>query len=195
MAIRKKTSTTKLPLDLLEKIAETSASGQGGAYGGRSNSLLRGSGGGRKKVTRKEARMQKRETKKEKKAEYYSHTHTHTRAPAQQPTTTLTPNPPSNPNVNVKKRSADEHDASPVKKKARSMEKEKEASVVQPKKKKATPALPDVMSKSKRDEDEEAYISYLERKLMGRDGKRKKIEEDGLDGMLDLSMLAFTDAV
>ncbi|EDR08399.1 uncharacterized protein LACBIDRAFT_297002 [Laccaria bicolor S238N-H82] len=184
MAIRKKTSTTRLPQSILQELGESS---------GNSNSRSSVAGGrSRSHVPRKDARKQEREARKQKKAAYFSvnnkkrlaeeehHESPQRKKPRQASSaeprvaafSSETPSTKGNESLVAHK------PAAPVIK----TKKLTKSKVIHVAERSSHPA-----ATSRVDDGEDAYISYLESQLgYSKSGKKKKIaDDDGLDDLLN----------
>ncbi|KAJ3515422.1 hypothetical protein NLJ89_g1761 [Agrocybe chaxingu] len=180
MAIRKKTSTTRLPQSLLQQLDESSDHPQK-FHRTRSRS-------------RKEARKEDRASQRQKKAAYFSYSRNARKRPAEEehqespqhkkPRQNAAPvNRPSTPptTASSSKKSMEQKSVASSatqvsNSKPRSVEKKLKTHTVS-------------YLKGRKEEEEDNYIAYLESKLgLVKTGKRKKVagvEEDGLDDLLD----------
>ncbi|KAK7690918.1 hypothetical protein QCA50_006021 [Cerrena zonata] len=189
-----------LPQSLLEEIDSSKAKERGG---GHSN------GRGRGKPSRKDARKQERQGKKQRKAEYFTGAQTHgtkrsvTHEHIDSPSRKKQKLDPSSSEKNTQKASrapgtskAPPTTKQPEKKEivkrpsqSTTLEKLDSRSASKYLSKKAT-LNPGFIPKSRQEEEESAYISYLESKLGWKKGGKKSskygkgLDEDGLDELL-----------
>ncbi|KAI5892846.1 uncharacterized protein SCHCODRAFT_02501775 [Schizophyllum commune H4-8] len=200
--VRQQSRGIRLPQSILDEINGTSAEqSRGRGYGSKS------------KLSRKEARKQEREGRKQKKAQYFSNAHNvnavkrraeddHLDSPRRKRVKTESGAAPPAPAARVRQQDADATsskekastdtkttitDKKPKEKKAKDFRKPsalaKLAGETSKKSSKATP-------RSRVEADEDNYIAYLESKLGLKGGKKKKSnpeEDDGLDDLLDFA--------
>ncbi|KAL1727850.1 hypothetical protein EV714DRAFT_253370 [Schizophyllum commune] len=200
--VRQQSGGIRLPQSILDEINGTSEQSRGRGHGSKS------------KLSRKEARKQEREGRKQRKAQYFSTAHTtnpvkrraeddHVDSPKRKKAKTESGAAPPAPAARVGKQdgnatSSKEKAAADKKTTPAPDKKVKEKKAKDPKKPSALAKLAGETSKksskvtprSRVEADEDNYIAYLESKLGLKGGKKKKSnpeEDDGLDDLLDFA--------
>ncbi|TFK33233.1 hypothetical protein BDQ12DRAFT_691462 [Crucibulum laeve] len=193
MAIRKKTSTTRLPQALREELGETASNDHPHARH-RSHHQL----------SRKEARKEQRSTQKQKKAAFFSqnpkkrfaedehaespqrkktrHEEVPAGKPILRPSVAVNPsNPPKLPKAEISSR------GSTVSAMPKSAKTSTKPTVLEKLVRGSSSRLPP--SRSQKEEEDDTYIAYLESKLGYSKGDKKKkkseADEDGLDDLME----------
>ncbi|PPR00892.1 hypothetical protein CVT24_000377 [Panaeolus cyanescens] len=170
MAIRKTSSTTRLPQSLLEQI-EGSAQHNHSHHGSR-------------KVSRKDLRKQDRQERKQKKSEFFSRNPRKRPAEAEQvdstqrkkPRTDI-PNPTPPPPPHAPRNTPSVVNTS----------KGKGRMVTRPSTSSSRDYAPPTSSRPPHEDKEDRYIAYLESKLRAGGKKKHKEEDDGLDDLLNFA--------
>lgn len=189
MALRKKTSTTRLPESLREQICGTSESS--------ADPSSRPSGGRQRQLSRKDSRKLEREGKKQRKATYYSstpqqrHSEPTSAGSLQQQKSRPELKRPLPPSEDVSssqpKTKKQKISSSSTSKSQATKQSGPSSSSIKHKIKKTIVSAP---LRTQREREDDAYIAYLESKLgpsskvKGKKKATKGDDEDGLEGIL-----------